>query len=128
MIVQVSPTGFSAFSDPEGGVHQRTDVSERRVLSLDVPLRTGTTWYMRLGNWPWGLAALALLILSWWRTRVTEGARPLPEQIEVLHPARWSREVPGTFRNLQHQRDRAIVDELDLHLGPEPSGGDGGPQ
>ena len=29
-VVQVSPTGFSAFVDPDGGVHQRTDVSEQR--------------------------------------------------------------------------------------------------
>jgi apolipoprotein N-acyltransferase len=70
-VVQVSPTGFSAFVDPDGGVHQRTDVSERRVITMQVPLRTGTTWYMRLGNWPWALAALALLLVSIWRTRMT---------------------------------------------------------
>ena len=74
-VVQVSPTGFSAFVDPDGGVHQRTGVSERRVITMDVPLRTGTTWYMRVGNWPWGLAGVALLILATWRARVTAGSR-----------------------------------------------------
>jgi apolipoprotein N-acyltransferase len=75
-VVQVSPTGFSAFVGPDGGVHQRTGVSERRVITMDVPLRTGTTWYMRLGNWPWGLAAVALLGLACWRGRAGDGVTP----------------------------------------------------
>jgi apolipoprotein N-acyltransferase len=67
-VVQVSPTGFSAFVDPDGGVHQRTDVSEQRVITFDVPLRTGTTWYMRTGNWPWAIAAALLLAIALART------------------------------------------------------------
>jgi apolipoprotein N-acyltransferase len=65
-VVQVSPTGFSAFVSPDGDVFQRTDVSERRVITMDVPLRTGSTWYTTLGDAPWILAALALTAVALW--------------------------------------------------------------
>ncbi len=65
-VVQVSPTGFSAFVSPDGDVFQRTDVSERRVITMDVPLRTGSTWYTSLGEAPWIIAALTLLLVSLW--------------------------------------------------------------
>jgi apolipoprotein N-acyltransferase len=68
-VVQVSPTGFSAFVDDGGGVHQRTDVSEQRVITMDVPLRGGRTWYTNIGNWPWIVALVALLAVSIWRSR-----------------------------------------------------------
>jgi len=29
--------------------------SERAVITIDVPLRTGGTWYRSLGNWPWAI-------------------------------------------------------------------------
>jgi apolipoprotein N-acyltransferase len=67
-VVQVSPTGFSAFVDDGGGVHQRTDVSEQRVITMDVPLREGRTWYTNIGNWPWVVALVALLAISIWRS------------------------------------------------------------
>jgi apolipoprotein N-acyltransferase len=65
-VVQVSPTGFSAFVDDDGGVHQRTDVSERRVITMDVPLRGGRTWYTNTGNWPCLAAMAALLATATW--------------------------------------------------------------
>jgi apolipoprotein N-acyltransferase len=68
-VVQVSPTGFSAFVDANGGVYQRTDVSEQRVITMDVPLRSGHTWYTTIGNWPWVVALALLLGVSTWRTR-----------------------------------------------------------
>jgi apolipoprotein N-acyltransferase len=64
-VVQVSPTGFSAFVDPDGSVHDRTSVSEQAVIVRDIELRDGLTWYVRLGEYPWVLAMLALLGLSW---------------------------------------------------------------
>ena len=77
-VVQVSPTGFSAFVSPDGDVFQRTDVSERRVITMDVPLRTGTTWYTSLGDAPWIVAVIAVLLVSlWfggWRERVRSRA------------------------------------------------------
>ena len=49
-VVQVSPTGFSAFVSPEGEVFERTGVSERRVIVRDVPLRAGRTMYSYVGD------------------------------------------------------------------------------
>lgn len=65
-IVQVSPTGFSAFVSPDGQVFQRTGVSERKVITMDVPLRQGSTWYSTIGDWPWILLVVALLGTAFW--------------------------------------------------------------
>ncbi len=61
-VVQVSPTGFSAFVDPEGHVHQRTGVSEQKVISGHVAIRSGKTIYVALGDKPW-VALIALVFL-----------------------------------------------------------------
>lgn len=60
-VVQVAPTGFSAFVSDTGEVFQRSAVSERRVASREIPLRTGRTLYMVWGPWPPFLLALALI-------------------------------------------------------------------
>jgi apolipoprotein N-acyltransferase len=73
-VVQVSPTGFSAFVSPDGEVLQRTEVSEQRVITMDVPLREGSTVYSTIGDWPWYLAAVALLAIAWWRSRSSAAA------------------------------------------------------
>ena len=65
-LVQVSPTGFSAFVTPSGDVLQRTGVSERAVIVDDVELRTGFTWYTRLGDGPIIAVMLLLLLGSIW--------------------------------------------------------------
>lgn len=65
-LVQVAPTGFSAFVSPDGTVHQRTGTRERAVrVRRDVPLRTGFTWYVRYGDRPLRLAAFGLLGAGW---------------------------------------------------------------
>jgi len=61
-VVQVSPTGFSAFVDPSGTVHQRTSISEQAVISTDVDIRTGRTIYVTLGDKPW-VILVALVFL-----------------------------------------------------------------
>ncbi len=61
-VLQVAPTGLSAVIDPNGKVVQRTDVSERRVLTHTVEMRDGRTLHSRVGWWPvllYGLAAIA---------------------------------------------------------------------
>jgi len=63
-IVQVSPTGYSAFVSPDGEVSQRTGVGERAVIVADVPLREGRTPYSRVGDTPVIVALLALFALS----------------------------------------------------------------
>ena len=68
-VVQVSPTGFSAFVSPDGDVLARTGVSEQAVIVHDVPLRGGTTWYAQLGDRPWVVLAALTLAIAWWATR-----------------------------------------------------------
>jgi apolipoprotein N-acyltransferase len=76
-VVQVSPTGFSAFVDPDGTVHDRTAVSEETVITRDLDLRDGLTWYVRLGEYPWVAAMFALFALSW--AGATGRLRPLTD-------------------------------------------------
>lgn len=62
-MVQVAPTGFSAFVSPEGEVHQRTGTRERAVRTMrDLPRRSGNTWYVSAGDLPPRIAAVALLV------------------------------------------------------------------
>jgi apolipoprotein N-acyltransferase len=78
-LVQVAPTGFSAFVSPSGEVLQRTGTSERAVeVRRNVPLRDGLTWYTRGGDTPPRLAAVALVALGWalHRRHQRAGVRP----------------------------------------------------
>ncbi|MFM1751982.1 MAG: apolipoprotein N-acyltransferase [Actinomycetota bacterium] len=59
-VVQVSPTGFSAFIDPEGKVYDRTGVSERAVLERQIQMRSGDTIYVSLGDGPWIVSLMAV--------------------------------------------------------------------
>lgn len=61
-VLQVAPTGFSAFIDPAGGVHQRTDVSEQAVIERTVDRLDGTTPAQALGDLPAVLLAAAALV------------------------------------------------------------------
>ena len=76
-VVQVSPTGFSAFVDSDGDVYQRTGVSEQRVITMDVPLRGGNTWYTTLGNWPLAIVLIGLLATSIWFGTVKPRTSPV---------------------------------------------------
>ena len=60
-LVQVSPTGFSAFISPTGEVFDRTGVSEQRVLERTINLRSGRTLYSNLGDLPFIVAMVAVL-------------------------------------------------------------------
>ena len=61
-LVQVSPTGFSAFISPSGQVFDRTGVSEQRVITREVQLRSGRTIYSHLGDMPFILIMIASLL------------------------------------------------------------------
>lgn len=65
-VVQAAPTGFTAVVDHDGTVRDRTAVSEQRVIIDEIELRTGFTWYTRLGDAPFIVLAAALLALAWW--------------------------------------------------------------
>lgn len=84
-LVQVAPTGFSAFIAPDGEVYQRTGTREQAVeVRRGVTLRAGQTWYIRYGDLPPRLAALVLVAGAWGldalgrRRRVSEAGPPPP--------------------------------------------------
>ncbi len=60
-VMQVAPTGFSAVIDASGQVIERSAVSEVRIITADLALRTGHTWYTRIGDGP-----LILILLGIW--------------------------------------------------------------
>ena len=83
-VVQVSPTGFSAFITADGEVLDRTAQREARVIVHDVPLRAGTTWYTSTSDEPWALAAALVLSIAIARTaaarrRATRVSTPSPD-------------------------------------------------
>jgi apolipoprotein N-acyltransferase len=65
-VVQISPTGFSAFIDSSGVVHDRTSISEQQVVERSIQLRSGRTLYSRMGN---AVYIWALLIAFAWLAR-----------------------------------------------------------
>jgi apolipoprotein N-acyltransferase len=76
-IVQAAPTGFSAFVAADGTVQQRSAISQQWVATQDVEMRTGTTWYVRMGDRPLVIVGLLVVIGCWWpelRRRTRLGA------------------------------------------------------
>lgn len=72
-VVQVSPTGFSAYVDPWGGVHQRTDVSEQAVITRTIDRYDTTTPAQALGPIPALLAAVVAAGVAQLRLRDRDG-------------------------------------------------------
>jgi apolipoprotein N-acyltransferase len=68
-VIQVAPTGFSATVDPSGNVLERSDISEQIVLYSAPMRRSGTTVYTRIGDAPFAIAALLLVIIPMMLTR-----------------------------------------------------------
>ncbi len=63
-VVQVAPTGFSAFVSPSGAVADRTAVGEQRVAVHRVEMRTTRTPYSRIGDVPFATLAVGILVLA----------------------------------------------------------------
>ena len=132
---QVAPTGFSAFVSPDGDVQQRTATKEQAVIvDRSVPLRTGVTWYVRWGDTPARLLGVALVAIGWVLDR--RGRRRADADRSRSHPGLSDASAPRSRRaasdqgagasDLEQERDRAVVDQLDLHVGAEAAGGDRG--
>jgi len=99
-VVQVAPTGFSAFVTPNGAVLDRSSISEEAVQTRTVARREGDTWYGRLGDKPVVAVALAVLAAAVLLARREAGRS-----------------------DLEPDGDGPVVDELDGHLGAEPARG-----
>jgi apolipoprotein N-acyltransferase len=68
-VVQAAPTGYTAFVSPSGEVVERSSQRERIVITRDVELRSGSTWYVSLGDGPFIIALLVGLAIAGWRGR-----------------------------------------------------------
>ena len=87
-VVQVSPTGFSAFISPEGDVFQRTSVSEQEVITRTIELRgVYRTLYSHTGDLPWVALMLLVFMLATWRS--ASGSDP-------SHRRFWGRSVSNS--------------------------------
>lgn len=62
-VVHVSTVGESALILPDGRAVERTSLFTQRVLSARLPLRTGQTLAVRLGEWPEAVLAVLGLVL-----------------------------------------------------------------
>ena len=64
-LVQAAPTGYSAVIDHRGRLRDRSTLGERAVLHTTVTLRDGRTLYVRAGDVPVLVTALAAVAAAW---------------------------------------------------------------
>ena len=90
-VAQAAPTGFSAFVSPDGDVHDRTAISEQRVITRELPMRSGNTWYVSIGDKPWVALVFGVLVIalvrSGWRPRRFARSVPADPQQTLTAPA-----------------------------------------
>jgi apolipoprotein N-acyltransferase len=63
-VLQASVSGISAVIDPDGSVHDRTELFESAVVTASVPTSTGDTLYVRYGDWVVLLSAIAVVLVT----------------------------------------------------------------
>ncbi len=71
-LVQASVSGVSAIIDPDGTVHDRTELFEKAILDATITTTTGDTLYVRFGDWILALSCLVVLaatVVAVWRPR-----------------------------------------------------------
>lgn len=78
--VQAAPTGFSSVISETGQVRMHSDLGARAVLHARIDRRAGQTIYTRLGDGPFFMTALLLVLGGIIRRRT---ARSRPEREEV---------------------------------------------
>ena len=63
-VVHAALSGSSAFVDPDGGVHQATELFTQEVIRRDVPLAVGRTPFLAVGDVVGTSGAVALALLG----------------------------------------------------------------
>jgi apolipoprotein N-acyltransferase len=63
-VLQASVSGISAVIDPDGTVHDRTELFHSTVVTASVPTATGETLYVRFGDWAVLLSGLAIIVVT----------------------------------------------------------------
>jgi apolipoprotein N-acyltransferase len=64
-VLQVTPTGYTAVISPSGQVLEHSTLGRPAIISATVPMETGHTWFVALGDLPVALAALVVAVLAW---------------------------------------------------------------
>ncbi|HUJ67400.1 MAG TPA: apolipoprotein N-acyltransferase, partial [Acidimicrobiales bacterium] len=82
-VLQVTPTGFTAVISPTGQVIKHSALGQPEIITATVPMETGRTWYVDLGDLPTALAALVMVVLAWALAGTGDAG--------VRHRDRWSR-------------------------------------
>lgn len=65
-LVRSTNTGISVFIDAAGRRVAETKLTDAETLLREVPLLETRTLYSRLGDWPYGILALLVLLLAFW--------------------------------------------------------------
>jgi len=80
-LVRGTNSGVSAVVDPVGRVVVHSGTFRKDTVSAAIHWMKGRTVYERIGDWPWGLASVALVIGVFRRRRPeSEAAPPTPTQ------------------------------------------------
>jgi apolipoprotein N-acyltransferase len=76
--VRGTNSGVSAVVDPVGRVVVHSGTFRQDTVSSPIHWMRGRTVYERIGDWPWGLASVALVIGVFRRRRTDNSAAPAP--------------------------------------------------
>lgn len=63
-VLHASVSGISAVVDPDGDLHEESDLFVNRITDGIIETTTGETLYVRLGDWVLILAGLALVVVA----------------------------------------------------------------
>ena len=86
-VIQVAPTGFSAFVSPGGKVLDRIGQTEQAWRQRTLPMRSGLTWYEHTGDIPWVLVVLVLWSVPTFGRLATRRDRSKPSGDAADEPA-----------------------------------------
>jgi apolipoprotein N-acyltransferase len=106
--VQAAPTGYSVVVAPNGALVEQTEIEQTFVIQTALPLREGNTPAALVGPWVMVVVSLALVASGW--------------VLQRRRDAELAGSGSAVESDLDHERDGSVVDELDLHVGPEPPG------
>jgi len=74
-VLQASLSGISAVIDPDGTVHDRTNMFQKTILRTTITTTTGETPYVRLGDWIVYLSVVGVLGAAFVAVRRARAAR-----------------------------------------------------
>lgn len=77
-VARSANTGISAVIDPSGKILTRTDYNKAAVIKFNIPIpaASGSTLYVKWGDWLYKLAAFAALLVilyqlfKWWQLKI----------------------------------------------------------